>query len=215
MTSVSPLSFQMLNRQELSVFRPFVHYTQGFTLAAGDRFGGFQIHLDADPHISLDMTGDLGFNFLLFFFALVENLFFPLHIHSELIQMPFFTNHQLVLGFDFFDVKQEGFHLGRKDVDTADDQHIVCSSGQLIHFQKRSATGAFFSSQPRDIIGTITDHRDPLFGDRRNHQFTLFSISKGLTTDRIDNLRDKMILPDMQATLGLNAFDADSRPQNL
>jgi hypothetical protein len=104
--------------------------------------------------------------------------------------------------------EQHLLDLGREQIDTAQDDHVVRASRDLLHAPHAGSSGA--GEKPRQIAGAIADHRERFLGQRGEDQFALFAVGQHRAGLGIDHLGVEMILPDVQAILGLDAFLRDA-----
>jgi len=110
------------------------------------------------------------------------------------------------MGFDPLDADQDMLDLGREDVDAADDQHVVGTAGDLLHPHQGPAAGTGLVEQPGDILGPVADQRDGLLGQGGEDQFSQFAGRQDATGIGIDDLGQEVVLEDVQAAAGLEAF---------
>ena len=103
--------------------------------------------------------------------------------------------------------------LRRKDVDAAKDDHVVAAPGHLLHAPERGAGGP--RQQPGEIASAVADDRQRLLRQRREHQLADLSVGEHLAADRVDHLGIEMVLPDVQAVLGLDALLRDAGTHDL
>src|SRR6266702_4798728 len=104
--------------------------------------------------------------------------------------------------------EQDFLDLGREQIDTAQDDHVVRAPGDLLHPPHPGASRAW--QQPRQVAGAIADHRKGFLGQRGEHQFALLAVRQHRAGLGIDHFGIEMILPDVQAILGLDAFLRDA-----
>jgi hypothetical protein len=104
---------------------------------------------------------------------------------------------------------QQGFlDLGGEHVDAAQDDHVIGTPGDLFHPPHARSRRA--RQQPRQVAGAVADDRKALLGQRGEHQLALFAVGQHRAGPGIDHFGIEMILPDMQAVLGLDAFLRDA-----
>jgi len=106
--------------------------------------------------------------------------------------------------------QQHFLDLGREHVDPAQDDHVVGPPRHLLHPPHARPRRA--RQQPRQVAGAVTDDRKRLLGERGEDELALFAVAKHAAGFGIDHLGIEMILPDMQAILGLDAFLPDAGP---
>ena len=102
--------------------------------------------------------------------------------------------------------------LGREHVHAAQDHHVIRPPGDLLHPPHRPR-GA--GQKPRKVAGPVADHRQTLFGERREHQLAQFPVRQHFARLRVDDLGQEVILPDDRAVFRLDTFVGDTRPHDL
>ena len=115
------------------------------------------------------------------------------------------------MGFNVPVLHQYAFNLRGEYIDAPDDQHIIGTSGDLVHAYMGSAAHTGFRIEGCDVPCAVTDDGKGLFGDGGEHQLSGFAIGQDFTGVGIDHLGDEMIFKDMQPFLGLTAFNGDTR----
>ena len=108
----------------------------------------------------------------------------------------------LVMRPDAMDGHQDGFDLGREDIDAADDHHIVGAAADQVHAHIGPAAGAALIVETRDVLGPVTQHRDAFLGQGRQDKLPFFSLRQCLTRHGIDDFREEMVLIDVHAFKG-------------
>ncbi len=133
-------------------------------------------------------------------------------MHPQGVEMAVPIELELVVGSEFRNPDQNLLDLGREHVDAADDQHVIGAAGDLLHAAHRArGTG----QQPRQVSGAIADHRKGLLGERGEDKLAELAVGHDVAGLRVDDLRVKMVLPDVQPVLGLDAFVGHARSDHL
>ena len=114
-----------------------------------------------------------------------------------------------------FNTDQDRLDLRRKDIDAANDQHVVGAAAHTCDAGMGPAADARFIGYAGNIPGAVTDQGNTLLGDGCNDQFTAFTLSQALTGFGIYDLRDEVVLPDMQTLFGLDALDCHAWSHDL
>ncbi len=109
--------------------------------------------------------------------------------------------------------EQHFLDLGREHIDAAQDDHVVGTPGDLLHAPHARPSGA--RQQPRQVAGAVADDRKCFLGQRGENEFALFAVGQHRAGFGIDHFRVEMILPDMQAVFGLDAFLRDAGPDHF
>ncbi|OPZ70939.1 MAG: hypothetical protein BWY80_01419 [Firmicutes bacterium ADurb.Bin456] len=112
--------------------------------------------------------------------------------------------------FGFAEFQENALHLGRKDINTPDDQHVVAAAGNPLHPHMGASAGAFFGVKRRDVPGAVTYNRNSFLLNCGQDQFPLLPVRQGLTGIGVDNFSNKMVLKDMAAAFG-RTFHGNSR----
>lgn len=183
------------------MFGSFIHYPQGFSLAAGDKFGFDDIDFNADPHHPLNVAGDFKFYFKPLFCAGFVNFLFTFYLNHRVIQISFFTDHEALLGFHFRNFQKQRFNLGWEYVDAADDQHVIGSAGKFVHLEKCSAAGTGLAAKAGNVLGPVSQHGHGPALQGGKDQFPFFTHGQRLKGHRVHNFRQKMIFVDVHAVL--------------
>ena len=110
------------------------------------------------------------------------------------------------------DLEDELLDLGREEVDAAQDDHVVGAAGDLLH-PAHGAGGA--RQQPGQVAGAVADDRHRLLGQRGEDQLAELAVGQHLAGDRVDDLGVEVVLPDVQAVLGLDALLGDAGAHHL
>ena len=127
----------------------------------------------------------------------------------------FAVHDELVVGLDPFGLHQNALDLRRKYVDPPDDQHVVGTPAHTIHPDVRAPAYTRFGIERRHVPGAVADDREGLFGDRGEHQLAFLAVRQILPGDRVDDLGDEMILENVEALLGLEAFYGHPRSDHF
>ena len=99
-----------------------------------------------------------------------------------------------------------------KDVDAAQDDHVVGPPGDLLH-PAHGAGGA--GQQAGKVAGAVADDREGLLGQRGENQLAPRAFGQRRAGIGIDDLGVEVILPDVQPVLGLHAFHRHARTDHL
>src|SRR5690606_22313187 len=126
-----------------------------------------------------------------------------LHPHGHVVHAALPGEHQLEVRCHAGGLQHDLLDLRRVDVHPAQHDHVVAAPGDLAHPAHR-AGGA--GQQPGEVPGAVADDRHGLFGQRGEHEFPLAAVRQRLPGDRIDDLGVEVVLPDVQAVLGLHAL---------
>ena len=71
-----------------------------------------------------------------------NNVLADLYLDAHGIHGALPLDDDLVMGLDALDAHQHMLHLGRKDIDAPDDQHVVGTAGHLVHAHQGAAAVA-------------------------------------------------------------------------
>ena len=82
---------------------------------------------------------------------------------------------------------------------------IVIRAATLILAMRRIG-GDASRQQPGQIARAISDHGHGFLGQRREHQFAFLAVGQALARAWIDDLRQKVILPDCRSVIGGSYF---------
>jgi hypothetical protein len=102
--------------------------------------------------------------------------------------------------------------LGREDVDAAQDDHVVGAARDLLHPPHRPRRAG---QQAGQVAGAVADDREGLLGERGEDKLPHLAIGKDFAGHGVDDLGVEVILPDVQAVLGLDAFVGDAGAHDL
>ena len=119
---------------------------------------------------------------------------------------------KLVVRRKVFELHNLLFQLRREDVNAANDQHIVAAAADAVH-TAHAARGC--REQTRQVAGPVADHRQRLFGQRGEQQFTLLAVIQRRAVVRVDDLRVEMIFPDGRAVDGFDTLHRHARPHHF
>ena len=88
------------------------------------------------------------------------------------------VDNYLIMRQDTLHLEQGTFDLRGKDVDSADDQHVIRPSGNPLHTDERTPAGAGDGGQARDVPGPVPKDRKRLLGDRGENQLSDLPVGK-------------------------------------
>ena len=129
------------------------------------------------------------------------------HQHIKFIHIIRAAIHDdLIMRRDVAYLQQHCFDLRRKDVDAADDDHVVGSPDDSLHPDGGALACAFLTDQPRPVSRPIAQQRKRLFGDAGEDKLSHFAVRQPLARVGVNDLRNEMILGDVHPLL-LCAFD--------
>ena len=104
--------------------------------------------------------------------------------------------------------KQDFLDLGRKQVDPADDQHVIAAAGHLLH-SPHGTGGA--GHQPREIAGAVTNHRTRFLRERGENELPHLAVEQHLAGRRVDDLGVEVVFPEVEPVLALRTFGRNAR----
>ena len=99
--------------------------------------------------------------------------------------------------------QDELLDLRREQVHAPQDDHVVGAAGHLLHPPHRPGRAG---QQPGQVPCAVAHHGRRLLGQRGEHEFAPFPVGQNVTGERIDDLGVEVVLPDVQAVLGLDAL---------
>ena len=109
-------------------------------------------------------------------------------------------------------LKQYFFNLRWEYIHAADDKHIVCPSGQILHTDRCSSTFTRFVKKSCQISGSVTHQRERFFPKAGNDQLSFLTCRKHFPGLRIDHFRYEPVFIDMHTaqffTLSCNSRTA-------
>ncbi len=126
-----------------------------------------------------------------------------LDLDGERVQAAVAAEHALEVRRQLRRAQDELLDLGGEDVHPAHDHHVVGAAGDLLHPAHRPG-GA--GQQPGEVAGAVADDRHRLLGQRGEDQLAERAVRQHLAGHRVDDLRVEVVLPDVQAVLGLHAL---------
>ncbi len=118
------------------------------------------------------------------------------------------------MGAGLTDFEKGGFDLRGKDVDAADDQHIIRPALKAGDTGGSPATGTGFVSDGGQVFGSVAQQRNAFFGQCSQNQLADFTVRQNFQCVRINNLSIKVVVHDM-AALVLIAVLSHPRSHNL
>ena len=98
---------------------------------------------------------------------------------------------------------QAFFDLSGKDVDAAQDDHVITATCHFFHAAHHTCRAW---QQPGQIAGPVPDDRERFFRERGKDQFTHLSVRCGLASFRVDNLWEKVVFPNVQPIFCFDTF---------
>ena len=132
---------------------------------------------------------------------IAEHLRRHFHLHFHLVESVLAGQDDLVMRQRALDLQQRGLHLRRKDIDAANNQHVVAAAADAPYAPQSPAARAWPGKKRRDVARAIADHRHGLLAEGGQHQLALLAVGQQLAGLRIDDLRVKMIFEDVQAIM--------------
>ena len=109
-------------------------------------------------------------------------------------------------------LEQDLLDLGRKQVDAADDQHVVAAPGHLLHASHGTRRAR---QQPGEVAGAVANHRARFPGERGEDQLPHLAVGQHLAGRRVDDLGVEVIFPDVEPVLALHALGGDAGADDL
>ena len=109
-------------------------------------------------------------------------------------------------------LEDELLDLRRKDVDAADDEHVVRAAGNLFHAPHSARSRR---QEPREVARAVADDRQRFLCERGENQLAFFALRQQCAALRVDDLRVEVVLPDGEAVFRLDAFLRDTRADHL
>ncbi len=110
------------------------------------------------------------------------------------------------------DPQQQLLDLRREQVHAAHDDHVVAAAGDLLDPAHRAGRAR---QQPGQIPGPVAHDRHRLLGQAGEDQLAVVPVGQHLPGLGIDDLGVEVVLPDVQAVLGLDALAGDPRTDHL
>ena len=108
--------------------------------------------------------------------------------------------------------QDEFLDLRGEEVHPAENDHVIAAPGDLLDAPHRPRGSG---QQPGQVSGAVAHHRHRLLRQRGENQLPVGPIGQYLPGDRVDDLREEMVFPDVQSILGVDAFDSHARPDDL
>ena len=136
------------------------------------------------------------------------------HLDFQFVHRLRAGDDQLIVRLDAFDGEQNAFDLRREEVDTTDDKHVVATAADLLHADERTAAGALFIAETRDVVRAVAEKRHTGLRDRRQRQFAFFSGRQDFACVRIEDFRIVVVFEDMEAIVGF-AVHGDARTHDF
>src|SRR5699024_7883020 len=116
----------------------------------------------------------------------------------------------LVMRSDLINLKEHFLYLCREYIYSADDKHIVRTSGDILHPACCTPALARFIHQSCKVSRPVSHKRQSLFAKTGHYKLSQFSRRKHFLCLRIDDLRNKPVFIDMH-TAKLCTLTCDSR----
>ena len=116
------------------------------------------------------------------------------------------------MGSEHLTLEDQLFDLRRKNIDPADDHHVVRSASDFLHPAHGSRCAG---QQTGQVARPIANDRQRFLGQRGQHQFTRLAVGHNRAAHRIDDFREKVVLPDRRSILGLDAFAGNTRTHHF
>ncbi len=138
-----------------------------------------------------------------------------LHFHRQGIERSLAREYQLVVRGETGKIDEDGLDLRGIDVDAADDQHVVVTSGHAHEPHVGAAACARLVVEPGDVPRAIAHERQRVLRQRGDHQLAGLADRHRLERVRIDDLEQEMILPAVQARLLDVTFAGDARAHHF
>ena len=104
------------------------------------------------------------------------------------------------------------FNLRREHVDTANNQHVIRSAGNLgdsAHNTLRTR------QQASEVARAVANDWERLLGEAGENQFALGIVGQHLTRFRIDNLGIEVIFPNGRTVFAIDKFLRNTRTHHL
>ena len=95
------------------------------------------------------------------------------------------------------------FNLGREYIDAADDQHVIRPSRKPCNPGSGPAALTDFVVDAGQILGAVTDKRQPLLGQCGDDQFALHAVPQRFQGLLVHDFRQEMVLMDMKSPVEL------------
>jgi hypothetical protein len=125
------------------------------------------------------------------------------------------VQHDLVFMVQTRLAQKDLLDLGGVEVDSLEDDHVVRAAMESVESHAGApARAPLARSDTREIPGPVTDQGQPLPRQRGHHQLAPLAIRKDAAGPRIDDLRQVVIVPDVDPLPG-EALDAHPRPASL
>ena len=131
-------------------------------------------------------------------------------VDGQQIEIAFPEDFQLVERSQGLGLHEHRLDLGGKDIDAADDQHVVGAAGDPFHPHVGATAAAGRGVEHRYIAGAVADDREGFLGQRGEDDFTGFAVRQRLTGMDIDRFDQEMILENVQTLFRFEAFDGDA-----
>ena len=135
-----------------------------------------------------------------------------LDLNLQIVQPAFAGQDELIVGGKAGDTQDQLLDLRREHIDAAHDHHVVRSARDFFHPPHRACGPR---QKPGQISGAVADDRHRFLGERGKYDLAEGAVGQDGAGRGIDDLGIKMILPNMEAILGLDAFARDAQARSL
>src|SRR5690606_9913111 len=154
-----------------SFFRAIVHHAFRLAIGPGDRIRIADLDPARDPDDRLDVVRQIPGRLCPGVLGTVARGAFDVNDHvvhpARTAQFDLEMRRETPAFQDLL------LDLGRKDIDAAQDDHVVGPAGDLLDPAHRPG-GA--GQQPGQVAGAITHHRQALFGQRGEYEFAHLAV---------------------------------------
>src|SRR5450830_1638343 len=164
---------------------PEVHDALGLALAALDRPWLDKLDADLDRKRRGDGACHRALKCLEFPDLVELQVRADLDLDLHRVHRTALVEHDLIVGRDPRDAYQYLLDLARVDVDAPDDEHVVGPAGDPLHATERPPARALARDDAADVARPVSDDRDALLGERREHDLALLPIRHRLQRLRV------------------------------
>src|SRR5438552_583965 len=124
------------------------------------------------------------------------------------------VDHEVVVRHELLDAQERALDLGGIEVHALDHQHVVRAALDPRHPHRGAAAAAGPRGQRADVAGAVANERRRALGERGQRQLTLGARRQAGAGGRVDDLRQEVIVGDVQAR-ALLALAGDAGPDDL
>ena len=192
-----------------------IDYADRFAFGARYDTQVFDGNLATDTYKILDIAHHFGGNLIPALLRLLHQGWTRFHIDHHIVQTALAKYFNLIKGGERFRLHQYRFDLRGEYIHSADNQHIVAAACDSLHPDMCTAAFARGRIKYRNVAGTIADYWKGFLGKRGEHDLPLLSVGQGFTAVDINTLNQKVVLPDVQTSLGFYTFVTYSWPQDF